>query len=215
MMGGMTWYARPSWRLVRQLIADAFVAAWLIGWWFAGRLADATVRALAGPVRQAAQSADELRRQVADAAVQTASIPYLGQRIRQPFDAMAASLADLGASASAQAAGIEQAATVAGAVVFALPALLAVALWLPARLRFARRAAQARSLASDPGGTPLLALRALSHARLDELTAIAPDPAASWRAGDPQVIGRLAALELARAGVWGSRRPREAVGDAG
>ena len=58
MMGRMTWYARPSWRLVRQLIADAFVAAWLIGWWFAGRLADATVRALAGPVRQAAQSAD-------------------------------------------------------------------------------------------------------------------------------------------------------------
>jgi hypothetical protein len=33
------------------------------------------------------------------------------------------------------------------------------------------------------------------------LTRIAPDPAAAWRAGDPAVVRRLAALELTDLGL--------------
>ena len=39
-------YARPSWRLTRQILADLFVVAWGITWWWVGRFTDGVIRAL-------------------------------------------------------------------------------------------------------------------------------------------------------------------------
>jgi hypothetical protein len=197
----MTFYARPSWRLVRQIAADAFAVAWTATWWFVGRAVDGTIRALAAPARQAAQTASDLQRQLLDAAAQAASIPFVGDGLRQPFEAMAGSVNSLAASATTQATAVEGTATMVGLVIFLIPALSLVAVWLPARLRFATRARELRALASDPQGTELLALRALTHTSLARLASIGPDPVAAWRSGDPETLRRLAALELKRAGV--------------
>lgn len=200
-MGAMTLYARPSWRLVGQVASDAFVIAWSVAWWFVGRLTDTTIRALANPARATAQTASDLQRQLADAAQQVGGIVAIGDGLRQPFDAMSSTLGRLIASASEQVAGVENTATLVGLVVFAMPTLLAVALWLPGRVRFATRTHQLKALAADPNDVDLLALRALAHGSPADLALIASDPVSAWRRGDAEAIGRLAALELRRAGL--------------
>ena len=207
MMGAMTWYARPSWRLLRQVTADLFVLGWTVGWWLVSRLVGGTIRALAVPARQVGQVTFDLQRNLGEAAEQAAGVPWVGTNLRQPFDAMAATLDGLVASANGQVEAIERVATLVGAVTFASPVLLLVVLWLPARLRFASRARAARDLAQHPNGTELLALRALTNRPLRALAPVAPDPMAAWRAGDPDVIGRLADLELAASGVRPRRHP--------
>jgi hypothetical protein len=197
----MTFYARPSWRLVRQIAADVFVVAWTATWWFVGRAVDGTIRALAAPARQAAQTASDLQRQLQDAAAQAATIPFVGDGLRQPLESMATSVTSLADSATTQAIALEGTATMVGLVLFAMPTLTLIALWLPVRLRFAARARELRALASDPQGTELLALRALTHTSLAGLAAIGPDPVAAWRGGDPETLRRLAARELERSGV--------------
>jgi hypothetical protein len=77
--------------------------------------------------------------------------------------------------------------------------------WLLRRVSFVRRAAAARSLASTPGGTELLALHALSTRKPASLLATHPDPVAAWRAGDPRVVRQLADLALRDAGVSAAR----------
>lgn len=201
----MTFYARPSGRLVRQVLADAFVAVWVVAWWFVGRAADATLRALADPARLAARTASDLKHQLGDAAARAAEVPFVGDRLRGPFEQMSGTVDGLVSSANGQVTGIENFATLAGWVVFAAPALLLIAFWLPVRMRFATKAASARNLARQPHGDELLALRALANRPLSELTRAASDPVAAWKSGDPAVLARLADVELAASGV---RRPR-------
>lgn len=110
----MTFYARSPRRLFWQLLADIFVLVWSFAWWFAGRALDATIRAVAEPGRQTARLASELSGQLAEAATQAGTLPLVGEGLRRPFDAMAASLGDLATSAGIQATGIEHAATLVG-----------------------------------------------------------------------------------------------------
>lgn len=197
----MRWYARGGRLLARQLGSDAFVVAWALLWWLLGRFTDTTIRAIAEPARQTATITADLRRQVTDAASQAGGVPVVGDGLRQPFDAMANSLRDLGASAAASVAQIELTATVAGVLTTLVPIALVVLSWLPRRVRFALRAAELNDLAATPGGTELLALRALATQPLSEVRAITPDAVAAWRSGDPEVTRRLADLELASAGL--------------
>lgn len=197
----MRWYARGGRLLARQLGSDAFVVAWALLWWLLGRFTDTTIRAIAEPARQTATITADLRRQVTDAASQAGGVPVVGDGLRQPFDAMANSLRDLGASAAASVAPIELTATVAGVLTTLVPIALVVLSWLPRRVRFALRAAELNDLAATPGGTELLALRALATQPLSEVRAITPDAVAAWRSGDPEVTRRLADLELASAGL--------------
>lgn len=197
----MTLYARPSWRLARQVFGDLFLIAWGIGWWVAGRAIDSTVRALAAPARQAAASASDLSRQLADAAAQAANIPFVGENLAKPFQSMQSSIGGLQGAASDQVRAIETTATIAGWTVFAIPVLLLIAYWVPRRVRFMASAHELRKLAAQPQGTELLALRALANRPLHDLQRAASDPMAAWRQGDPDAIARLAALELRASGV--------------
>lgn len=204
----MTFYARPSWRLFWQVAADLFVLGWVAAWWFVGRAADAVVRAIAEPARQAARMGDEVERQLTDAATQAGGVPVVGDGLRRPFDDLAGSVEAMAGYAQQQVTSIEQAATLIGWLVFAIPALLLVALWLPRRLAFAAGARETLELVSTADGSQLLALRALATQPLSMLRTVAPDPVAAWRVGDPVVTAQLAELELVRAGVARPRRRR-------
>ena len=52
----MRLYAKPSPLLVRQLLTDVGLLAWVFLWWFLGRAADAGIRALEVPVRSIADA---------------------------------------------------------------------------------------------------------------------------------------------------------------
>lgn len=86
-------------------------------------------------------------------------------------------------------------------LVGALPVVVALAVWLPRRLRWVRDARAVVRLHAT-GGLELLAWRALVHQPLPVLArAGVADPAGALRAGDAAAVNRLAALELSAAGL--------------
>ncbi len=56
-------------------------------------------------------------------------------------------------------------------------------------------------------GVDLLALRALTTQRVAAIARIDPDALGAWRRSDPEIMGRLAELELRFVGI---RMPRDA-----
>jgi hypothetical protein len=74
-------------------------------------------------------------------------------------------------------------------------------IWLRRRLRWARRATEARNLSRLEDGPDILALRALMNADYREIRGIDREPVDAWRRGDKQVMRALAQLELREAGV--------------
>ena len=200
----MRFYARPSRRLVWQVAADVSVLAWVALWWAAGRVADATVRALVGPAQQTATTLDALRGQLLEAGARAADVPLVGAGLSRPFGDMAGELERLAASTQGIVGTLGLTAGLVGWLVFLGPSVPLLAAWLPRRLAFAARAREALELSASPEGLDLLALRALATRPAAELRAVASDPVAAWRSGDPAVTGRLAELQLAASGLGGT-----------
>jgi hypothetical protein len=128
-------------------------------------------------------------------------VPLIGSGIRGPFDSASDAGATLEAAGASQQVAVQNLATGLGLGIAVLPVLAILVVWLVPRIRFARRASNARRLVSAGAGIDLLALRALSRQRLTTLTAIDADPMAAWRRGDASVMRSLAALELKSSGV--------------
>ena len=197
----MRWYARPSWQLVRQVSADVFVVVWAVVCWIASRFVDQGVSALAGPAREAAESAAGLQESFRGAAQTAGQVPGVGGELRGPFDAAAEQLGGLAGTARGQAVLIEQLGDLVGVLVFVLPVAVLVVLWLPRRLRFAARSRAARRFLDSPADLDLFALRAMATMPLDQLARISDDPVAAWRAGDREVITALAETALRQEGL--------------
>lgn len=205
----MALYARPSWKLARQIGADVFVLAWSIVWWLIGRATDGVIRALAEPSRTTESAARSMQQSFQDAARNAESVPWAGPVLRQPFDSAATGLQQVLDSARQQAVGIEQTATVVGWVTFLIPVSMIIALWLPARGQFALNSTAAARFIDAQPDLDLLALRAMATQPFHQLARISDNPLAAWRSGDRVVIDRLAELELRRNG-W--HRPRVSGG---
>ena len=73
--------------------------------------------------------------------------------------------------------------------------------YLPSRLRFVRRATAGQRYLDSGADLDLFALRAMAHQPLHVLAGIDADPAGAWRRGDPDVVDRLARLELRSVGL--------------
>ncbi|NYI72350.1 hypothetical protein GGQ54_002910 [Naumannella cuiyingiana] len=197
----MSFYARRSPRLARQIAADVFVACWLVAWFVIGRIADGVVRAIADPVRGIAGSVADVRRDLDGAADQVGGVPGLGDMLRAPFEAASGNLGGVVDAAEQQIRAVEQAATLVGVLTFAVPALIMIVWWLPGRLRFHADNRAARAMLRAGHGADLLALRAIARQPLPRLARTGVDFAEGWRTRDPETIGRLAALELERVGL--------------
>lgn len=209
----MSLYARPSWKLVRQITGDVLALAWGIAWWFTGRFADSVIRGLAGPARQTAGAAESLRRSFQDASRSIEQLPLAGAALRQPFDSAAQGLGQIIDSAQQQVASLEQVATLTGWLTFLIPTLLVVAFRVPHRVRFALNSAAAKRFIDAQPDLELLALRALATQPFHRLAAIGDDPLGGWRAGDRTVIDALAELELQRNGWTRPALPTRTVGE--
>jgi len=145
---------------------------------------------------------------LADAGGKVGRVPLVGDQLVKPFNGAAdaaRSLADAGAQ---QQEIVDQLALVMTILALAVPLALVLFLWLPARLRWMRRAGVASAVRGEPAGRDLLALRALAAQPLDELAKLGPDIAQSWRNGDAAAVDALAALELKRLGLTVSGRRR-------
>ncbi len=197
-------YADRGSRRVAQVLGDLLVVGWIVLWIWAGvQVHDATL-ALAEPGERAAASAAGLSSSFEDAGGFLGQVPLVGDGVRAPFEKAAAASDQLAAAGTTQAQAARRLAWWLGVVVAAVPSLYVLARWLPGRWRYAREAGAGAQLLAGGPHLELFAWRALAQAPLSRLTALGPDPAGALRDGDPEMVRRLAALELER---WGLAVP--------
>lgn len=194
-------YATTPGRLLAQLFSDVLVAAWTLLWLLVGSAVRDAIAMIAHVGRQVRGGADGIADSLASAGRGADRIPLVGDAVSAPLTAAGRAAGEIaGAGQILDATAGWLAVVLAGAV--AAPPILAVVLpWLVLRLRFFTRKRAALALADRPGGAELLALRALANRPLHRLGALGTDPVGGWRAGDPQVIDGLAAIELRSAGL--------------
>lgn len=199
----MRLYAQTPARRSRQVLAD-LIAVVLIAAVVWGALAvRETIMLLAEPGRKVESSGDSLAAELGNTGDAASDVPLVGGLLQKPLQAAAdASTGFADAGESLQHA-VSQVANVTTAVLIVVPSAFVLLLWLPPRLLWIRRSTTIRRLADAPGGTDLLALRALTGPPGDLATLPVPPGglADAWRQGDRQVIADLGAVALRRAGL--------------
>jgi hypothetical protein len=128
-------------------------------------------------------------------------VPAVGDQLRSPIDSAAGAAGKLAQAGRDQAHAVEQLAYVLAGVTIGLPVLFAVLIWVPRRIRFARRATAARRFIDNAADLDLFALRAMANQPMHKLAKISDDPVAAWRDGDREVVTALATLELRTTGL--------------
>ncbi|PRX97174.1 hypothetical protein [Allonocardiopsis opalescens] len=195
----MKLYAESGGRFAAQFLADALAVAWIAAWAWAGTEMHRIVLRLAEPGRTLEAAGGDFSAMMNDAAAGAAEIPFAGESLSAPFTGAGeagGSVAEAGRQFQDTVADV---ALALGLTTALLPILLVLAVWLPLRVLWIRKASAAHGLRRD--GVELLALRALTERPLRQLRKVSDDPAGAWRDGDPEVIRRLAELQLRRLGL--------------
>lgn len=194
-------YAQRRGQMVGQVTADLFMVAWAVGWWCLGRATAQTIDDAAGPLRSSRDTVRQVVEQLGQMGEQSSQVPGVGDGLRTALDGLAVSLQAVIGAAETQIVFVERAGLLAGWLVFLLPVLIVWAIWIPARIRFARRARATRSLLDAHADLELFALRAMAAQPLHVIAKISDDPMTAWRRGDRRVITALAAAELRGSGL--------------
>lgn len=188
-------------RRTRQIIADVAALVAIGLWIWFGVTVFHLVNGLASWGVQMEEAGAGIGGTMTDIGETLGGIPLIGPGIRLPFDGASEAGAALEAAGRDQQEAVLQLATTLGVGIPLLPILTILALWLIPRILFVRRAGRASELVGAGAGLDLLALRALSTQRLGAIVAIDSDALGAWRRGDPEVVRKLAQLELRAAGV--------------
>jgi hypothetical protein len=192
----MKLYADQGPRRTRQLVGDGLLIAWVVLWvWLADVVHDVTME-LAKPGQLLESAGSALGDRLRDAGSTLDGIPYDGDDVGKPFNGAGASADQVAAAGHSQVEAVESLAFWLGLTVALIPILIALAVYVPPRLRFVRRATAGQRYLDSAADLDLFALRALARQPLHVLARISDDPAAAWRRQDPDVVRRLAALEL-------------------
>ncbi|MFC7740962.1 hypothetical protein ACFQXA_08155 [Nocardiopsis composta] len=200
---GLKLYADRPVRRALQLTADLLALAWIGLWAAAAYALHGTVSELGGSGLLIAAAGDRVDEHMDAAAEAARRVPVAGDSLASPFSSVGDAGASLGEAGRSFQESAASAALALSALAVLLPVLLAVSVWLLPRLRWIRRAADARTAGelSPRARERLLALRALQSVRPALLAEAHPDPAAAWRADDPEAVRALASLELRRLGL--------------
>jgi hypothetical protein len=194
-------YSDFAGRRTRQIIGDVAAVVGIGLWIWFGVTVFQLVQGLASWGVQMEEAGAGFSGTMEDIGETLGGIPLIGPGIRVPFDGAGSAGEALEAAGQAQQEAVLQLAITLGVGIPALPILMILAIWLVPRILFIRRASRAHEVGSAPAGMDLLALRALSTQKLSAITAVDPDALGAWRRGDPEVVRRLAQLELTSAGV--------------
>lgn len=204
-------YAEISAKATRQLVTDVLALCWLIVFVTLATNARADMLTLRAPASGMVDAGNGVTRAFAEMANLAQMVPFVGGQlagIMSDGQQVGQSLANAGQQQFDSVTGLASGTALLVVLVGVLPLALA---WLPARLRYARDAGAAVAGRDTEDGTELLALRALSRVSARQLRTVSPNPVAAWRGGDPEVVRKLAALELDRLGLHPHRR---STGDA-
>lgn len=207
----MKLFADTPARRTRQVLADLFFVAWLVLWvWIGTAVHDGTTE-LAGPARQTDASATSMAEQLRDAGGRLGEAPLVGDELASPFDKAASGAEGIAAAGRDTVEAVERLALLLGLSVALIPILIVAAIHLPIRWRFVREATAGARFIDAQEDLDLFALRALANQPMRVLARVSDDPAGAWRARDPEVVRRLAELELAEVGLRPRKMPRPAA----
>ena len=196
-------------RRALQASGDLLLVLWIWLWVsIADSVHDATL-GLAKPGRQIDESATGLAGRLRDAGESIGGVPVVGDDVQKPFEGAGGAADNLAAAGRAQVEAVQTLAFWLGIAVALIPILIALAVYLPPRIRFVRRATAGRRFLDSAADLDLFALRAMTNQPLHVLARVSDDPAGGLRERDPDVVRRLAALELKDCGL---HPPRELVG---
>ena len=194
-------YADAPIRRTMQILGDVLLVVWVYAWVrIALAVRDATL-SLAEPGEQISAAGTGLADQLRSAGNRVGDLPLVGDEVRAPFDGAGGAADRLAAAGDAQVAAVETLAFWLSLAVWAIPVLLAAAIYLPLRWRFVREASAGSRFVDSSDDLDLFALRAMARQPLHRLARISDDPAGAWRRGDTDVVHRLAALELRHSGL--------------
>jgi hypothetical protein len=197
----MKLYADSPGRRTAQIVADLLVVAWVVLWVRVGNAVHDGTTALAGPGRQTDESASAMAGQLRDAGGRLDETPLVGDELAEPFDRAADAAEGIAAAGRASVEAVEQLALVLGLAIALIPILVILAVHLPRRWRFVREATAGARFIDSADDLDLFALRALAHQPMRVLARVSDDPAGDWRRQDPDVVRRLAELELEDVGL--------------
>ncbi|MET7543701.1 hypothetical protein ACWGDS_39950 [Streptomyces sp. NPDC055059] len=199
----MRLYAQTTARRSRQILADLIAVALICAAVKLALVAHDAIKRLADPGRKAESAGNSLSNGLVDAGDAASKVPFVGGQLKKPLRSAAEAgtgLADAGRSLQDT---VNHVATLSTLALIVIPVVIVLLLWLPPRLRWIRRSALTRRLATNPGGADILALRVLAGPQ-HELAALPTPPgglAEAWRRGDEQVITDLAEIGLRQAGL--------------
>ncbi len=201
MLGSMKLYSDYPARRTAQISADVIALAFIALFLWIGTLVYVAIAVLAAFGRTIEDAGNGFEETMADAGEALGGVPFIGGGIRQPFDAASGAGTLLADAGQAQQDLVMTAALIIAVVVALIPILLVLWIWLRRRLRWARRATEARNLSRLEDGPDILALRALMNADYRDIRGIDREPDDAWRRGDKKVMRELAQLELRESGV--------------
>ena len=197
----MKLYSDVGRQRVGQLVGDLMLVGWI---WLCvelGQLVFRVTNALGAPGRKAAEAGDGLAGDLRRLSEPIGKVPVVGDQLRSPVDGAAGAAGKLAEAGRDQAQAVEQLAYVLAGVTIGLPVLFAVLIWVPRRIRFARRATAARRFIDSAADLDLFALRAMANQPMHKLAKISDDPVSAWRERDQEVVTALATLELRSTGL--------------
>ena len=197
----MKLYADAEPRRLRQMLGDALLLVWILVWIEVGKAVHEATMLLARPGEEMTAAGNGLADKLRDASSVVGDTPLIGDELQSPFDGAGDAADQIAGAGAAQVDAVEQLATWLGWTVGLIPVLVMLAVYLPARWRFIRQATAGQRFIDAGEDLDLFALRALARQPMHRLARITDDPAGAWRRGDPEVVRKLAVLELKEAGL--------------
>jgi hypothetical protein len=194
-------YADTPVRRARQLLGDVLLLGWVVAWIAVARVVHETTMLLARPGEEIADAGSGLAARMRDAGRVVDDAPLIGDELRSPFEGAGDAADRMAGAGLSQVEAVGRLADWLSVCVAAIPVLIAVAVYLPLRWRYVRRASALQRFVDGGGDLDLLALRALSGQPVHRLARLDEDPAEAWRRRDPGVLRALAVLELRDAGL--------------
>ena len=197
----MKLYADTTGRFGRQLLGDLLVAGWIALWvWLAVQLHDRLLK-LAGPGETLQAAGSSFSGSLNDAGDKVGGLPVVGDDVAGAFRDAGGAGDSIAAAGRSQVDAVHQLALFVPGLMLLLAAGVAVALWLPGRVRWAREAGAAQRLLSGPDALEVFATRAVVRRHARELARLPEATVTRWRAGDERAAADLADLELRALGL--------------
>jgi hypothetical protein len=202
-------YASRPGRLARQVVIDLLIAAWATTWIAVATLVYRAVGQLGAVGFRLRDGAGGVVGRLHEAGSGIADVPLVGGTLASPLRAAGASAVRISVAGQQFGDDVTGSALPIALALVVMTVVPVVVPWLVLRVRYARRAGAALTLARTTAGTRTLALRALVNAPARRLATVHADPVTAFVEQDPAAVTALAGLELRRLGL------RARAGDTG